>query len=80
MYAEDTVKLERIVEMLQWVETRIEEESDGDEKRYRYEYEQKWLSHKEDSSNFANHAYKNPSHWPIEKETFIQSTVYLAQY
>jgi len=48
---EDAVKIKRVVEVYQWIETR-EEYQDGDDTKVRYTYAQGWSEEKFVSASF----------------------------
>ncbi|MBE6146362.1 MAG: hypothetical protein E7171_07030 [Firmicutes bacterium] len=71
-----TAKLVRVVEMLQWVEV---EHSNSDD-TVTYDYELKWLTDIEDSSDFRNSSKVNPTTMPYEEETFYAANVTLGAF
>lgn len=73
---EKTAKLVRIVEMYQWIEDE-EEDSDG---YVTYNYEKKWLTTVEDSSNFKDSSKSNPSRMPYEGAEFYSNNVSLGAF
>lgn len=74
------LKLERTVEMYQWVERREEKKNDAGNTETTYRYEQRWSHEEINSRNFQNrNQYYNPR-MPFRSETFLAKNVSLGAF
>lgn len=77
---QDSYRLVRTVEMLQWVETEHTEHHDG-HKKTTYEYSKQWRDSRVKSENFHNSGdHMNPDHWPFQTSTFEAQNVNLGGF
>ncbi|XP_056001007.1 transmembrane protein 43-like isoform X2 [Ostrea edulis] len=80
----NAVKLQRTVEMYQWVETETKREyNEGGQTRTEttYSYDLEWRSNVVNSDSFDNPVnHKNPRSFPVESKTQVASPVHVGIY
>ena len=82
---ENTIKIQRIVEVYQWRETKHTRKIDSDEEEITYKHSKEWSSTKINQNDFQGEvsdeeAKTNPEEWPCDNETFTCEAANLATF